>query len=103
MRLIGVVILSLSLALAPLAAEAQQAGKVPSIGFLQASQSENAVAFTREQHPRVREAVVVEQRPEGVLADDAIGRRRLRDMSRRAPGTCQTVWAGRMAQRSTTS
>ena len=47
MRVIGVVILSISLALASLAAEAQQAGKVPRIGFLQASQNENAVAFTQ--------------------------------------------------------
>jgi ABC-type uncharacterized transport system substrate-binding protein len=41
------VVLAVSLALAPLAAEAQQAGKVPRIGFLQPSQSENAVAFTQ--------------------------------------------------------
>jgi putative ABC transport system substrate-binding protein len=47
MRLIGLVILSLGLALAPLAAEAQQGGKAPRIGFLQGSQNENAVAFTQ--------------------------------------------------------
>ncbi len=40
--------LTLGLLAAPLAAGAQQAvGKVPRIGFLQASQNENVVAFTQ--------------------------------------------------------
>ena len=42
MRLIGLaVILTVSLILAPLAAEAQQAGKVPRIGYLQGSLAAN--------------------------------------------------------------
>jgi ABC-type sugar transport system substrate-binding protein len=37
--------LMLALFAAPLAAEAQPAGKVPRIGFLQSAQNENVVAF----------------------------------------------------------
>jgi len=37
MRLIGLVILAISLAVAPLAADAQEAGKIPRIGFLAAA------------------------------------------------------------------
>jgi len=75
MRLIGLVILSASLALAPLTAEAQQAGKVYRIGFLW---------DTPAVWPHALEAFRQGLRDLGWIAGDTT--RELRDPSEVAPG-----------------